>query len=528
MSTENVYLLWDCDQCGHEGIPCSPDQRSCSECGHVRTFAEFDQAYLPGDNDSWDSHDHVVIPADVWSRLQKAGASWFCVVCYADNYGDESECHNCGSARGATDKDLRDDTSYESFVAYMDGDQGASADLVEQFGEYAGMRAAHGESFDMDDDHEGQLERANEGRSAFQDEMDEPHEARPEWDDADLPSSVESYQITHGHEFYEEPDPPKVERPRRKPRVKTPFKLSRNWLAVPFGILFVMIFGFFYWGCQTKEVRGEVTAMNWERKVRVERWENVVKDDWEFNLHERREIQPVNGSGERAGVKILGCAPRHHHYEQYQCGTKEVSCTHMESYSVSQSCTKYRQEAYSCTKSRTESYTCGTYQCNCSTIRNSNGSASRSCSTCTRTCTRSVSQPSTCYRRVSYQDTCTVTKQRPIHTSDTVPKYCDRSIKKQHCEYRTQAWVYTKDKKLSGRKRPAKWPKVGTGRLERSRRSASYSIDLKYEDGGKIKSISDDLTLSEFQSWKVGDPVIVTVTNFGTLSGFRQDTSSPK
>ena len=295
-----------------------------------------------------------------------------------------------------------------------------------------------------------------------------------------------------------------------------------DWVKyIPLAFLVIVPIAILIWGFQTHQEDGVVSEMNWERVIQNQQWMDTSSGDWQWQISERPEIKPVNGSGERAGIKITSCRQKHHHYQQYQCGTKQVSCTHMESYTVDYSCTKYRSESYSCNKTRSESYSCGTYQCNCTTRRNSNGSASRSCSTCTKTCSRTVSYSSTCSRRVPYQDTCYQTKQRPIHSSDTVPKYCQRSIEKTWCDYKTQKWVNTRQYKESGNKRPAYWPKGPVGPLERTQKRATYEIVFKYDKDGKTKTVSKTVPYSKFQQFKRGDAVTFVVNNFGMVQSMQ-------
>lgn len=517
-TTTDYYLVWDCIDCGHKNIPCSPRHRYCPTCNHPRTFVEFDKAGFLGDNETFDASTHEEVTSEDSARLEKAGASWFCVVCYSDNYGDEHECHHCGTERGATDQELRDDTTYDSFVAYMEGDQGASADLVEAFGEYAGMRAAHGESFDMEDSHENQLERAQKGRSAFKDELDKPHDARPEWEASDLPSSVESMERTHGkkpktQEIAKKPDPV-----RRAPMFDS--DQVRRGGAVLVGFLaFVGFVSFLVWGFTEHPVDGKVAEMRWERVIQEQKWTPVVAEDWEKDLTPRSEIRPTNGVGERSGVRITSCRQKHHHYEQYQCGTKEVACTHMETYTTTESCTKYKTEQE--TYTTTERVSCGTYECGCTTSRNANGTGSRSCRTCTKYCSQPVTKTRT--KRTPYSSTCPVQKKRPIHSSDTVPKYCDRSIEKPWCSYNTQKWINSDRYVTSGTERPAKWPKGTLGPLERERRSDSYTIVFSYRssDGSTSKRVSKSVPLSKFQEFEKGDKVTFMINNFGSVRSFQ-------
>jgi len=402
----------------------------------------------------------------------------------------------------------------------MDGEQGVAADLVEQFGAFAGMRAAHGLSFDADAKHEDQLEAANKGRSAFKEEMQsQGHVARPKWSDEDLPSSVISENA-----FLEEEEPvkkasedtsgmPSEDSPPKVPKLARLSSMSPKQKGGGAAISVLgLVLGTTVWGFQTHEVTGEVESLHWERVIQEQRWTPVVDEDWQMSLSERREVKPVNGSGARAGVRVQSCRMKHHHYQDYVCGTKQVSCTHMRTETESYSCTKKvsRQESYSCSKS--ESYQCGE---TCSTSRTSKGSASRSCSP--RYCSRSVS--STCSRTVydSVPDTCTRSKQVAIHSSDTVDKICERSIPQQWCSYATQRWIDSDRHNSAGTKRPARWPKGSLGPLERERRTARYELTLGFQEGDTPYSQTLTVDYGEFQRYTVGAPVRFLVTNFGTV-----------
>ena len=497
---EHVYLLWDCKTCGKQGIPCSPDVRYCPQCGDVRTFLEFDYAYLPGDDATWEQHAHVEIPADVVQRLNAAGPSWFCVNCRADNYGDEQECHHCGAPRKASEEELRRLLDDRIFKAYMDGDRGATAALVMQFGEYAGMRAAEGLPFQIDETHEGQLGKAQQDRSAFKQEMaTQSHEARPTWDAADLPSSVESLERTHGSE---------AQRLEKKGRVG-------KIVAAGSGVALLVgggVSGTLLWGGQTEPEPGQIEELRWERHIQEQRWTQVTRQGWRSELVERAEVPPQGGGGEQAGISIKECRMAHHHYEDYVCGTKQVPCTHMQAYTETYSCTRQQSytETYSC--SRSESYSCGQ---NCTTTRGANGMATRSCSP--RMCTRSI--PDTC-TRTSYRsvpDTCTRTSYRPLHSSDTVDKICQRSIEASQCSYATQEWIDSDHHVLNGKEKPARWPEGDLDALERERREERYTMTVVLKQQDETYRDSEEISGDEFERYQVGDPVTFWVSHFGDV-----------
>lgn len=516
------YMLWDCVDCGKKGNLCSPEVRACPSCDHPRTFVEFDQAYLPGDDASWDAQGHTEMTQAHAERLNQAGPSWFCTNCEGDNYGDEQACYHCKALRGASDAQLREALDYDTFQQYMDGHQGIAADLVEQFGEYGGMRATHGMSFDLNDDHSDQLERAQENRSAFQSEMqqEEHHPLRPKWDASDLPSSVES-EVAHlkgdssksTYKAEEKAPKSKVVEPEKVEKTPRSFKWLKPYVGVAAaGLAFLGLIALLVWGFQTYEVQGEVSEKHWERHIYEQKWTPVTLSDWRRDLTPRPMVLPQQGRGERAGVKIIDCRMKHHHYEDYVCGTKEVSCTHMESYQESYSCTRQESytETYSCTKS--ESYRCGE---TCSTSRGSNGMATRSCSP--SYCTRSI--PDTCTRTAykSVPDTCTRTLQRPIHSSDTVDKYCERSIEKSWCTYSSHKWKASDHHVAQGDGDDVKWPQGSLGPLERERREASYTMTMTYTKDARTQRVKKSLDVNDFLRYPLGTPVTVVLNNFGSV-----------
>lgn len=501
---EHVYMLWDCRNCGHDRIPCSPDARYCPECGDVRTFMEFDASYLAGNDATWDQHNHIPIPAHIVTRLMSAGASWFCTNCKADNYGDEGTCHHCHAPRGASDEELRQILDDRTFKAYMDGDQGATATLIAQFGEYAGMRAASGLSFDQDANHVNQLAQAQQGRSAFKAEMSQEraHAARPEWESSDLPTSVASFERTHGED---------AQKAKKRSRTKKIAGAGAAAVLLSGGGLT----GVGIWGSQTTRELGHIEQLSWERHIYEERWTPVIEEGWERDLNERDEISPVDGKGEVAGVQIISCQPKHHHYEDYVCGTMEVSCTHMESYTESYSCTREESysESYSC--SRSESYQCGE---TCSTSRGSNGMATRSCSP--KMCSRSISDTCTRTAYRSVPDTCSRTLQRPIHSSDTVDKICQRSIEASSCTYHTQVWQASDHHEASGTSKPAAWPEGSLEHLERERREDTYYMTVLYDEEEEDKPPYTERTpiaLELFTRYEKGIPVTFIINNFGII-----------
>jgi hypothetical protein len=234
------------------------------------------------------------------------------------------------------------------------------------------------------------------------------------------------------------------------------------------GLLVLAAIG--WWGNQTHDVPGEVSHMTWAHHTHKQHWSQVSSGGW-APVYSRAEIPPVNGAGEQAGIAITGCYQKHHHYEQYQCGTE--------------------------TETYTEQVACGSTQ-SCSVVDNGNGSFTESCSNVTQYCSE------------------TRTRQ--------VPKYCQESIEQEWCDYRTQRWVEVNRATLSGSdKTGMQWPPLAVGSLDRLTHSQEYEVTLSYDDGDGPETHLLELTqTAEYKSWSLGDPVILSVRNFGTIANVRR------
>lgn len=514
-SHEHVYLLWTCSDCGHAGIPASPDARHCPACGHVRTFVEFDAAGLAGSDADWQQQAHHPIPPDVVARLQAAGPNWFCTNCSADNYGDEPSCHHCKATRDASDAVLREAADFETFEAYMKGDRGATADLVEQFGAYAGMRAAHGLSFSMDDAKEGQLERAQQGRSAFASEMDaeQHHSARPAWELADLPSAVESMggdaraTVAGGGVGRDDDADPLGLLAERQAR-------RRKWMTLGLAagvLLLLLVVGLVWaWLSRTTPVQAQVVQRHWEHRLELQRWTPAVEEGWKQDLRERAEVPPSKGRAPVAGVAIASCRDERHHDEPYVCGKQQAPCQHLRPETETYACTRSEpyEERYACDKD--ESYACGE---TCKTERGANGMATRTCKP--KMCTRKVKGECTRTATKQVPDRCTRTVNKPMHAFDTVDKICQRPVLAKRCRYRTQRWEPAGERKLEGEDAPT-WPENPADPALRGKRHARYRVTVGCPSGctGQQQVEVDAAT---FAKLKVGSAVTGEVDRHGVL-----------
>ncbi len=514
-SQEHVYLLWTCSDCGHAGIPASPEARHCPACGHVRTFVEFDAAGLEGSDADWQQQAHHPIPPEVVARLQAAGPNWFCTNCSADNYGDEPACHHCKATRDASDAVLREAADFETFEAYMKGDRGATADLVEQFGAYAGMRAAHGLTFSMDDAKEGQLERAQQGRSAFSAEMqDERHHAsRPAWELADLPSAVESMggdaRATVagggvGRDNDADPLGLLAERQARRRKLLT--------LGLVAGVVLLLLVGGLVWAwlSRTEAVQAQIVDRTWEHRLELQRWQPTRAEGWKDELRERAEVPPAKGRAPVAGVAIGACRAERHHDEPYVCGKQQVPCQHLRAETETYACSRNEsyQERYACQKD--ESYACGE---TCETARGANGMATRTCKP--KMCVRKV--PGECTRSATRQvpDRCTRTVNKPLHAFDTADKICQRPVMAQRCSYQTQAWQPDGERKLQGKDAPA-WPDAPDDPAVRGVRHARYRVVVGCPSGCTGQQ-TVEVDAATFARLPVGATVRAEVDRHGVL-----------
>ena len=268
------------------------------------------------------------------------------------------------------------------------------------------------------------------------------------------------------------------------------------------GAAVVLLMGFLFWAFQTHEVDGSVTSMSWTRTVHVESWTNTTTRLWQKDTQERTEVQPVNGSGERAGITLLPSTCRDEHYKtiQVKCGSHE-ECKDV-----------YRDEPedYSCSKPgpRVE---CGE---DCRDL----GNGFEDCNT------KYCDGP-------DVPDTCTRTKSVFDHQEcHDVDDFCDKPIYEQKCDYATQEWVPASNHPSSGSGKNLSWAEYTVGPLQRASFSATTSRVISYVDGDAdskdyATSVSHtsrsaaEGSASEYLTWDVGDKVILSVTNLGTVSG---------
>jgi hypothetical protein len=269
--------------------------------------------------------------------------------------------------------------------------------------------------------------------------------------------------------------PQQVDWDTTPPRTKT-----AAGVLVSFGGILAMIGGAFailfigygiWWAFQTHDVAGKVTDMTWRRDIGVDTWTKVTHSTWRDEIPKSSSRMPHNGVGEYAGAdNIRGCFDKYYTTVQEECGTetKCSDCDHR--YKVRDDCSR---------------------PINCHVIDNGNGTGEEECD-----CT-----PIYDYR----------------HDEDCkdVKKYCDRKIYKQYCDFDTYEWRHSRVKTADGRGVDGiRWPDVNETSMERLSRNESYVVKISYEG----ETYSHYLNEREYRTWNVGDPVILAITNLGTVS----------
>jgi len=261
----------------------------------------------------------------------------------------------------------------------------------------------------------------------------------------------------------------------------------RRWLANPRAMLVVAALGIvgfiaLHWAWQrmTSDIIGTVTAQNWRQTVALYEWRPVQTGQWGPPPVRTEEIKPVAGKGGLGSISNVACLQKHHHYETYQCGTQT------EHYTVRESC--------------------GTRQ-SCSNRNNGNGSFTRSCTNVTQYCSKSKTR--------------------------TVPKYCERSITAEWCDYDTQDWrVNTlRSQTFTGTKAAEMaWPKVqASGDLEYTKRTGAWKVVFAFEHRDEQKTHEKPMSqASGFDDWPLGTEVVLTIENSGKILALRKTTDPPR
>lgn len=124
------------------------------------------------------------------------------------------------------------------------------------------------------------------------------------------------------------------------------------------------------------------------------------------------------------------------------------------------------------------------------------------------------------YHRRQNNPNCTELKTREV------PKYCDRSIKAEWCDYNTQDWVRDETRTQTATGTDAatmRWPEVEPqGDLEKIEKVGHWSVEVNYRHRGQSQTHRVSLRKPEqFDRWPLGGAAIVRVENRGTVRSVR-------
>lgn len=236
------------------------------------------------------------------------------------------------------------------------------------------------------------------------------------------------------------------------------------------GVLGVLALGAF-WATRTQDLSGEVTR-SWTHTVDLQRFTPLTTGGWQRTLGERAPVMPVDGAGEVAGVAgVRDCQQRQDGTRKVADGTERVC------------------------RQRTRQVQDGTRE-QCTVKDLGNGFAEEVC----------TDVPVT--RSESYE-----------HCEDQT-RYREEPVYDTWCTYDTWTWKSVDQARLSGGWETPAWPQVEAGPLDRTVRSHSYGVIVRYADGDDLAehAVTPD-TLAELESWTRDQPVTVQVNNLGTVTG---------
>jgi hypothetical protein len=484
MPTVTYELLWNCGQCGKQDI--GGLTKLCPSCGHQQDHEERIEmerrfAEAIGDPGFKLPEDRVITDEATLQRVQGFDkADWWCNLCDKSVPHDLEVCDLCTAPEGATYEEVMSLSKFEAVRQLLRERGDERALLIEAEGAWGGREALAGR---------GAGDGLQDALSAFG-VGGEPEESG---------SSTDEPGLLRGHRFFQ--------------NFRFP-SFTQHQLMVAGGVLFVILLVLFLvWGFSTHEVPGQVSALTWSRSEVVERFTPVTNEDWRSGIHESSSRMPVNGSGEHAGAEITTCRKKEHHKERYQDGTKPE--TRYKTVHDPDKCGNVPVTKY---KTVQDAPYCYTTPLNC-------GSGKNGTATCTggdRVCDPRSHQE-------AYQDTewkCTPqSHQEPYQVQ--VPVYKYRPIFADWCGYDTYEWQTHQRRTIGGSGHDLRWPELHLGSHDRRRRSGTYSVQLTWDDGGKLGSDTRSVNESKYLAWQVGEEVIVDVTNFGGAASIRRAPEPP-
>lgn len=238
----------------------------------------------------------------------------------------------------------------------------------------------------------------------------------------------------------------------RAPRDRLPFFLIGGGLLI-LSICLWLIF-------RTRVVDVHVESVSWEHRVRIERYQVMMRDGW---------------TPEQGAFDVKDQGSRIHHYNRVRTGSHEES--YPEQYTCGQECSTVKGSCYTTPRS---------------CVPNRNGSAS--CSGGDRVCSPDS--------RLCVSKTCTRTSRR------TVYDYADIPENREWYSWHVWEWAYDRTVHHVGSTLRTSWPEgdelvafLQDGEKERNIREATYHVTFK--DREDVYELAPS-TLEEFERFSPG------------------------
>ena len=271
------------------------------------------------------------------------------------------------------------------------------------------------------------------------------------------------------------------------------FFVKSVWVAAGSVLLFLLLIFGAWWVFASHPVHVTVASVKWSRTVTLEQrsvrtgqgWGTVPVDSFNSTC-------TLRDTGRTRNCLAYQCNP---HSEQYKTGSHRCN-----PHSVK------RQSGKTACGSHTETYSCGSYECNCTNrcTRSKNGSASctKSCSTCSKSCTRTVTDMCATYENITEYDDCPDYATRIVY--DTCYRQCP--IIEPYCMYQYYSWDFKDKLVLTGTDNTPVWPVlIPHGEMERTKGDAQYEVRLEgRKDSWTYKPDSDTFVhLNPGSKWLV-------------------------
>ena len=343
--SRTVELKWNCRDCDQKGI--LGRNKKCPSCGSPREKGEMKMDGLGSSSYGADGRNKAATVTDSeLLKLATARADWFCSHCGSGNIGNGDKCSSCSASRYGTAEEDHPDFKGDHKKAQIEMWACSRCKGLTDTDDTSCSKCGH--------------PRYEPVPPSSPDEESTPRPTKRD-------KVAETWARVQAEAPPKEEDP-WVERAQAEQTSRQRMLIFGGGAAA---VLLTLFVAFGIWASQTHETTGTVTGSTWSQSVIVQQWTDITERNWAHQTSEVREVLPVHGSGERAGMEKLASTCRQEHFsdERYVCGS------HQECEDV------YRteRESYSCSKS--ESYVCGE---TCSD--NGNGFA-----TCRdKHCTRSV------------------------------------------------------------------------------------------------------------------------------------------